>query len=77
MEIDDKTCGGRCRILGVFDGDTDTVVHESVHMALLSMGHIGLKVCSANEETLANLAGWLATEMMRCFPGAFKYRGQE
>lgn len=80
-----ERCRGEClevigrdgchhRIMMVFDGDLDTVVHESVHMAVRIMLAVGIGFAKNNEETVANLAGWCATEMLRSFPHCFKYR---
>jgi hypothetical protein len=66
--------GSHCNIMMVFDGDLDTVVHESVHMASRIMLAVGIGFARNNEETVANLAGWCAVSMLRSFPGCFKHK---
>ena len=48
------------RIMCVFDGDFNTVIHEAVHMAGLTLQHVGVKFGPNNDEPLAYLAAWIA-----------------
>jgi len=73
--IEGKT-GDMYRVLCVFDDDFDTLVHEAVHLALVTMKHIGIKFSPSNEETLANLTAWIVVEFTKQFPEFLKDKGE-
>jgi hypothetical protein len=60
--------GNHRRILCVFDGDLNTVVHESVHMAVRILDNCEIKTSKENHEILAYLTAWLTETMLKLFP---------
>lgn len=42
-------------VLGWFDGDPLTLVHEATHVALFVMEHVGIDPCAAQGEPMAYL----------------------
>lgn len=64
--------GRHHRMMCVFDGRTNTIIHEAVHMAWMTLDHCGVKTGQANQEPLAFLAAWLAEEMMKFICGEAK-----
>ena len=53
------------RMLCVFDGEPNTVVHESVHMARIVLKYCGVRFTQAQDEPLAYMVAWLADEMLK------------
>lgn len=60
----DEPNGYRHRMMCVFDGDPNTVIHEAVHMAGLTLQHVGVKFGPNNDEPLAYLTAWLAERFL-------------
>lgn len=56
--------GRNYRMMCVFDGTINTVVHEAVHMAWIVMRYCSIKVGKANEEPMAYTSAWLAETML-------------
>lgn len=55
--------GKRHRMMCAFEGGLNTVVHESVHMAWILMRHCSIRADAKNEEPMAYVAAWLASDM--------------
>ncbi|TCG09346.1 hypothetical protein BZM27_05965 [Paraburkholderia steynii] len=59
---------GRTYVIGVFDGATDTFVHELAHTVFHLLGDVGIPVESGEaNEAFTYLIGWLMREVFPVF----------
>lgn len=49
-------------VIGVFDGNLYTLVHECVHAAMAVLQQVGIDPLSNNSESLAYLVDWLVAQ---------------
>ena len=57
--------GKELRMLCVFDGNVNTVVHESTHMAWMILKYVSIKISQSNDEPIAFMTAYLAEEMLK------------
>jgi hypothetical protein len=59
---------GRLYAIGVFDGTTDTFIHELAHATFFVLGDVGVPVENGGDnEAFAYTIGWLVKEAMPVF----------
>jgi len=58
-----SVCGGY--VIGWFDGELNTLVHECTHVSLFLMEHVGMDVHAAGGEPMAYLMGWMVEEALQ------------
>ena len=57
--------GGEQRLMCIFDdGNINTIIHEAVHMAGMTLKYCSINYSNKNDEPLAYLTAWFAEEMM-------------
>jgi hypothetical protein len=57
-------------LIGVFDGDEGTLVHELVHTVFEMLSHAGIPISKRNDEVFAYLMAALYREALQAMKGA-------
>ncbi|PFH12855.1 hypothetical protein [Burkholderia sp. JKS000303] len=59
--------GGRAYMIGVFDGAIPTLAHELLHVAVATLGHVGVPINPDTDEALTYLFDHLLTAALPTF----------